>query len=531
MFKKEDFTIDVMSKIDDDIVERNLKKRFELWMRRSKPNKNRWAALIASAACFCIIVTSVFLFWPDGKQVPVYLGMSVSNDAPTVTPEQRSIAEEGLHMPTRSFGNTLSLTFLNNTNGKGNGNGNGNSDVKNIPEISGGPYYALPGEDIYIYVHIDNPDEFEILSFTLNDVKYSSYMFVDGSDLNTLILKYNVGDAEGIQQYTIDAIKYVDGDDIKDVRMDGDKTIEVLVGATDASVSFNTEFIGWDLSISPVWDDSFGGEKKLTSLAVYDGETLIKECDTNATTVSGLPSNKRLILVATYDDNGTSVTLRKVIDTPKLSEGLEISCGVITGIGSCTDTVLYVDMPIGDQAFQVPFGENKYLTAVYCGPGVTSIGDLAFAMCTALETVILPDTLKSIGYLAFDGCTSLENITLPESIENIEEAAFQASGLKSIQIPDGISVISEGMFSGCEQLSTVVLPKSIKTIEIIAFHGCGALSEIIYEGSLKDWARIDIHDYWYSDSFANPYEVLGEVTVKCTDGEIIIKEKAPPSPF
>ena len=49
-------------------------------------------------------------------------------------------------------------------------------------------------------------------------------MFEAGSDLETLILKYNVGEKEGIRQYTIDAIKYVDGEYIKDVRMEGERT-------------------------------------------------------------------------------------------------------------------------------------------------------------------------------------------------------------------------------------------------------------------------------------------------------------------
>lgn len=72
-------------------------------------------------------------------------------------------------------------------------------------------YYATPNQDIYISIHIDNPDSYEILSFTLNGKKYTGYMFEEGSDMETIILKYNVGNTSGIVSYTIDAIKYVDG--------------------------------------------------------------------------------------------------------------------------------------------------------------------------------------------------------------------------------------------------------------------------------------------------------------------------------
>ena len=34
-------------------------------------------------------------------------------------------------------------------------------------------------------------------------------MFEEGSDMETIVLKYNVGDTAGIVEYTIDAIKYI----------------------------------------------------------------------------------------------------------------------------------------------------------------------------------------------------------------------------------------------------------------------------------------------------------------------------------
>ena len=66
---------------------------------------------------------------------------------------------------------------------------------------------------------------------------------------------------------------------------------------------------------------------------------------------------------------------------------------------------------------------------------VTSIGPEAFAGCTSLETVSLPEPESgfSIGEKAFYGCTSLNNITLPETVYYIGKSAF--TDVKTFECP------------------------------------------------------------------------------------------------
>ncbi len=90
-------------------------------------------------------------------------------------------------------------------------------------------YYAKKGEKFNVVVHIYNPSFYEILSFTLNGRKYQSFEFKDGSNSTKLIIEVDAGMTPGIVEYTIDAIKYVDETEIKDVRMDGEKTIRAGV--------------------------------------------------------------------------------------------------------------------------------------------------------------------------------------------------------------------------------------------------------------------------------------------------------------
>lgn len=141
-------------------------------------------------------------------------------------------------------------------------------------------YYADKNQDIFITIRLSNPDSYEILSFTLNGKKYSNYMFEDGSDMENLVLKVNVGDVGGIVEYTIDAIKYVDGTEIKDVRMDGDRTVKAGVRASDQTyVNVTNEqktmtSISFDAQVVDLYSliEKSGGYAKAV---LYDGVNML----------------------------------------------------------------------------------------------------------------------------------------------------------------------------------------------------------------------------------------------------------------
>jgi uncharacterized repeat protein (TIGR02543 family) len=93
-------------------------------------------------------------------------------------------------------------------------------------------YYGDISEEVFVNIYLDNPFQFEILSFTLNEDKYQSFQFETGSNSELLILKISLPSQPGRYEYTIDQIKYVEGTDIKDVRIDGDQTVKVGVSFT-----------------------------------------------------------------------------------------------------------------------------------------------------------------------------------------------------------------------------------------------------------------------------------------------------------
>jgi len=118
-------------------------------------------------------------------------------------------------------------------------------------------YYIKKNETFIIEVHISNPADYEIQSFTLNGKKYANYMFKDGSTMELLLLETTAPNESGYVDYTIDAIKYIDGTEIKDVDMsNGDKSIKVGVSystnptATLISSSISATSITLSIDIS-----------------------------------------------------------------------------------------------------------------------------------------------------------------------------------------------------------------------------------------------------------------------------------------
>ena len=66
---------------------------------------------------------------------------------------------------------------------------------------------------------------------------------------------------------------------------------------------------------------------------------------------------------------------------------------------------------------------------------VIGISFQAFASCTSLASVTIPNGVVSIGDWAFKNCTSLKNITIPDSAIYIGDATF--NGCPSLERIEG----------------------------------------------------------------------------------------------
>ena len=120
---------------------------------------------------------------------------------------------------------------------------------------------------------------------------------------------------------------------------------------------------------------------------------------------------------------------------------------------------------------QIDYGHYTY--------DVTSIGDYAFALCSSLTSITIPNSVTSIGKGAFSRCEVLTSITIPNSVMSIGKGAFSCcSSLASITIPNSVTSIEKWAFYNCRSLTSITIPNSVTSIGEEAFYGCSSLKSI-----------------------------------------------------
>lgn len=185
--------------------------------------------------------------------------------------------------------------------------------------------------------------------------------------------------------------------------------------------------------------------------------------------------------------------------------------------------------------------------------GVTTIYYDAFADCTSLTSVTLPDSMTNCDsdMPGFFGCLSLESIlvdenhpsllsvdgilfrkdmtaiekypcskkgqsyTTPDDVTTIGFGAFRkCTLLTNITLSDGVESLSSFAFAHCTSLTNITIPKSITHITSYDFSECTSLTTVNYGGTKAEWEAIQIDIY---------NEYLTNAEIICTDG--IINER------
>ena len=130
---------------------------------------------------------------------------------------------------------------------------------------------------------------------------------------------------------------------------------------------------------------------------------------------------------------------------------------------------------LGDECFQ----SCSRLGYAEIGSSVKSIGAYAFNNCENITSVEIPESVTSIGDWAFYRCVNLDEIVIPNSVEYLGDGAFQSCyKLKSVELPNGLTELNRGVFFGCSLLSSLTLPPALTTIGDSALGSC-AFSEIV----------------------------------------------------
>ena len=127
------------------------------------------------------------------------------------------------------------------------------------------------------------------------------------------------------------------------------------------------------------------------------------------------------------------------------------------------------------------FINNKKITKCDLS-GVTDWGttptlpDVAFANCTALQEVTLPDDMKVIGGSAFSGCAALTTVNLSQVTRINLSAFWGCTSLETLAL-DNVTAIGQEAFYECTGLETLKIPKCTEFGNYIVT-GCRSLTRI-----------------------------------------------------
>ena len=110
---------------------------------------------------------------------------------------------------------------------------------------------------------------------------------------------------------------------------------------------------------------------------------------------------------------------------------------------------------------------------------MTSIGNYAFAWCSALQSVTIGSGVATIGNSAFYNCNNLSSVTIGNGVTSIGENAFaECYSLNTVVIPDNVATIGNYAFAWCGVLQSVTIGSAVTSLGEYAFRYCDNLVEL-----------------------------------------------------
>ena len=284
--------------------------------------------------------------------------------------------------------------------------------------------------------------------------------------------------------------------------------------------------------VTSIGDCAFGGCISLTSVSIPDGVISIGfAAFESCSLLTGVTIPNSVTGIGDYAFGYCSSLISVTIPGSVTSIGEAAFAGGSTSVNVSRENKNYcsVDGGLYDKQKTTILHPGKIQNGAFRVPdGVNRIGDSAFFDCTSLTSVIIPKSVTSIGSLAFLGCIRLTNVTIPDGVTSIGDAAFAGSSTSinvsrenknycsvdgglynkqkttilhpgkiqngTFRIPDGVTIIGDYAFDGYRSLTNVTIPDSVTNICYGAFLDCIKLTDVYYDGTASDWAKITIEE-------------------------------------
>ena len=213
-----------------------------------------------------------------------------------------------------------------------------------------------------------------------------------------------------------------------------------------------------------------------------------------------------------YEEDGDEITLTRFIgldifDLGALTIPATVKLRPVTKIAAdfidpdYASWYFYSSIDFGENSKVREIGANAFaylaVTSVNFPKTLVSIGDGAFTACKFTE-LSFPASIERIGASAFYMNTALERIDFGENgaLRFIGDSAFAyCTSLLSVSLPDGISSVGMYAFSRCENMTNVYFGKDIRQIGLHAFRDCPALEKIEISPLSEYYKSIDSNLY------------------------------------
>ena len=295
------------------------------------------------------------------------------------------------------------------------------------------------------------------------------------------------------------------------LKEDGTYSVAAAEGFNSTSLTVPDEYKG--IAVTEIASNGFEGRTTLKTLIIPEsitviGEQAFKNCTAlkeitvpfigrTAETEEESEYFGYLFGATDYTENPTAVP--EALRTVTLTSGNSIISNAFAGCSSLTT----VNLPdtvtdIGDRAFEGcrSLGEFKFPNAL------KTVGEQALKDCESLSVITVPSGTKSIGFGAFQGCEYLSDITLPFVGKTESDAkdthfgyVFGATDYQTQKesIPESLCTVTvtggktleSRAFYECVYLTKITLPETMTKVGEQAFYGCAYLEEVIIPKSVK----------------------------------------------
>jgi len=304
-------------------------------------------------------------------------------------------------------------------------------------------------------------------------------------------------------------------------------------------------------------------------VVLTDMETIVGNTFKNCAAVYKVTLPPNVMKIETGAFNGSGITEFEIPDSftvlpEKLFQGCDelvtISGGknvqkIEQGVFRKCSSLSAVDFPLVESIGEGAFADCTALTSIGQTPMLRFVAAGAFENCNSLvsidfssvegaleaeifkdcyqlNTVILPRTLTVLPEGIFDGCSALNELDLPETVEVIGKHAFRNSGIASLNIGTNVKEIGAGAFLSCSRIEQVVIPENVVKIGRRAFADCYNLStvEIPFLGSARDSSLTGFKYVFGKDTSieevtVSGIETLHFMTLKGADGVEVLTVK------